>query len=42
MQAMNFALKVQEALNDSGAELAIIARAGQDLSQYHLVYSHLG
>ena len=42
MQAMNFALRVQEALNDSGAELAIIARAGQDLSQYHLVYSHLG
>lgn len=37
---LSLAHKVRTALDASGAELAIIARAGQDLSKYGLNYSH--
>ena len=40
--ALTLADKAREALDASGAEVAIIARSGQDLSKYHLRYSHLG
>lgn len=42
MQGFELAQKVKVSLDQSGAELAIIARIGQDLSKYHLRYSHLG
>ncbi len=41
-RAMNLAHKSLLALEQSGAEVALIARAGQDLSQYGLRYSHMG
>ncbi len=40
--AMNLALRTQQALDKSGADVVILARAGQDLSKYGLRYSHLG
>lgn len=42
MQGFELAQKVKVSLDQSGAELAVIARIGQDLSKYHLQYSHLG
>lgn len=42
MQAMELAHKTKLALEDSGAQVALIARAGQDLSKYGLRYSHMG
>lgn len=42
MQGFELAQRVKLKLDESGAEVAIIARAGQDLSKYHLQYSHLG
>lgn len=42
MQGFELAQKVRMQLDASQAELAIIARVGQDLSKYHLSYSHLG
>lgn len=42
MQGFELAQRVKNELDRSGAELAVIARAGQDLSKYHLQYSHLG
>ncbi|GGC78810.1 DUF2145 domain-containing protein [Undibacterium terreum] len=42
MKAMELALKTRQALDDSGAQVAFIARVGQDLSKYHLRYSHMG
>lgn len=41
-QALDLALSAKNALEDSGAQVALIARAGQDLSKYHLRFSHLG
>ena len=41
MQALELAQKSSQALDDSGAQVAMIARVGQDLSQYHLTYSHM-
>lgn len=41
-KALRLALKTREALDASGAELALVARVGQDLSKYRLRYSHLG
>ena len=38
---LNLALKSREALEASGAQVAMIARVGQDLSRYGLRYSHL-
>lgn len=42
MQGFELAQQVKQALDTSKSELAIIARNGQDLTQYHLRYSHLG
>ncbi|MFZ6754394.1 DUF2145 domain-containing protein [Undibacterium sp. Dicai25W] len=42
MQALELAQKTHIRLADSHADIAIIARVGQDLSKYHLRYSHLG
>lgn len=42
VKAMELAQQVRLALDAAGAEVALIARVGQDLSQYHLRYSHLG
>jgi len=39
--AMDLALKTRQALDSSGAQVAFIARVGQDLSKYHLRYSHM-
>ena len=42
MHVMEYSLQVRQALDDSGARVAIMARVGQDLSKYHLYYSHVG
>lgn len=42
MQGMELAQMSKLRLDASQAEVAIIARVGQDLSKYHLRYSHLG
>lgn len=42
MSALELAQKTKLKLDDSKAEVAIIARVGQDLSKYKLRYSHLG
>lgn len=42
VQSMELARKTFEALDASGASVALVARAGQDLSQYGLRWSHLG
>jgi hypothetical protein len=41
-RAMALAEKAQAALDTSGAQVALIARAGQDLSKYGLRFSHMG
>ena len=45
-QGMNLAQRTSEALDAeharSGARVVVLGRAGQDLSKYHLRYSHLG
>jgi len=41
-RAMALALKTSRELDASGAQVALLARAGQDLSRYHLRWSHLG
>ncbi|MRV74946.1 DUF2145 domain-containing protein [Duganella sp. FT92W] len=41
VQAMDLALRTREALDASGAQVALVARAGQDLSAYGLRYSHM-
>jgi hypothetical protein len=41
VKAMDLALQTRRALDASGAEVALIARVGQDLSQYHVRYSHM-
>lgn len=41
-KAFSLALKTRTALDASGAEVALIARVGQDLSKYGLRYSHVG
>lgn len=40
--ALNLAQATREALDNSGAQVVIIARAGQDLTRYGLRYSHMG
>ncbi len=40
--ALSLAQRVRDALDASGAEVAIVARSGQDLTKYRLRYSHLG
>jgi hypothetical protein len=41
-RAMNLAVATARALDASGAQVVVLARAGQDLSEYGLRYSHLG
>ena len=41
-QALNLAVRTWKALDDSGAKVVVLARSGQDLTQYNLRYSHLG
>lgn len=41
-QGMNLAQATAQRLDDSGAQVLILARAGQDLSKYGLRWSHLG
>jgi hypothetical protein len=41
-QGLALAQRTVQALNDSGAEVVVLARAGQDLSRYGLRWSHLG
>jgi hypothetical protein len=40
--AMTLAERTANALTASGAQVVVLARAGQDLSKYNLRYSHLG
>lgn len=42
VRSMELARKTVEALDASGASVALVARAGQDLSSYGLLYSHMG
>ena len=42
IKAMTLAERTVIALDKSGAEVALIARVGQDLSKYGLRYSHMG
>lgn len=41
-QGLGLAERTLERLDESGVQVAVIARVGQDLSQYGLRYSHLG
>jgi hypothetical protein len=41
-RALNLATRTLQALDASGAQVVVLARAGQDLSKYGLHYSHLG
>lgn len=40
-KAFQLAIKTREALDASGAEVALVGRVGQDLSKYNLRYSHM-
>ncbi|TAG02787.1 MAG: DUF2145 domain-containing protein [Betaproteobacteria bacterium] len=41
-RGLNLAEKTRVALDQSGAKVVVLARAGQDLSKYRIRYSHLG
>jgi hypothetical protein len=41
-RAMDLALRTAQTLDASGAQVVVLARAGQDLSRYQLRWSHLG
>ncbi len=41
-RSLSLALRTWQALEQSGAQVVLLARAGQDLSKYGLRYSHLG
>jgi hypothetical protein len=41
-RGLNLAERTLKALDNSGAQVVVLARAGQDLSKYGLRYSHLG
>lgn len=41
-RALDLALRVRDQLDGSGASVALIGRAGQDLSKWNLHYSHMG
>jgi hypothetical protein len=41
-RGLELATRVQERLDRSGAQVVVLARAGQDLSRYGLRWSHLG
>ncbi len=40
-KGFDLARRTRDALDASGAEVALVARAGQDLSRYHLRWSHM-
>lgn len=40
-KAFQLAIKTREALDASGAQVALVGRAGQDLSKYNLRFSHM-
>ncbi len=42
MRGLDLAERTHQALQASGAQVVVLARAGQDLSKYGLRYSHLG
>jgi hypothetical protein len=42
VKSLDLAQRSLQALDDSGAQIAVIARVGQDLSKYGLHYSHVG
>lgn len=42
VQAMELAERTRRALDASGAQVVVLARAGQDLTRYGLQWSHLG
>ncbi len=42
VQALDLASRTAKALDATGAQVVVIARAGQDLSRWRLRYSHLG
>ncbi|MFO0443226.1 MAG: DUF2145 domain-containing protein, partial [Betaproteobacteria bacterium] len=42
VQGMELARRTAQALDATGAQVVVIARAGQDLSRWRLRYSHLG
>jgi hypothetical protein len=42
MRSLNLASRTMAALDASGQQVVVLARAGQDLSKYGLYYSHLG
>ena len=42
VRSMDLAQRTVQALEASGARVALVARAGQDLSRYGLRYSHMG
>jgi hypothetical protein len=42
VEALDLAQRTAAALDATGAQVAVIARAGQDLSRWRLRYSHLG
>ena len=41
-KSFGLALKVRQALDESGAQVVLLGRVGQDLSKYGLRYSHVG
>jgi hypothetical protein len=41
-RAMDLAGRTAQALDATGADVVVLARAGQDLGKYHLRWSHLG
>jgi hypothetical protein len=41
-RSLDLALRTARALDASGAQVVVLARAGQDLSRWHLRWSHLG
>lgn len=41
-RGIELATRTAQALNDSGADVVLLARAGQDLSRYGLRWSHMG
>lgn len=41
-RGLELAVRVADALDASGAQVVVLARAGQDLSRYRLRWSHLG
>lgn len=41
-RSLSLAQRVARRLDESGADVAVLARIGQNLSEYHLRYSHMG